>query len=137
MEDDAVVVKLIRAAGAVPFVRRCVNTKTLSRYVQVITNVPQTLFSYCPGNPIYGNTTHPTHRTRGPGGSSSGEGVMCRLKGRLFSILSPLKVARTGSVFGIGNDIGGSVRIPALWSGGYAFKGTHTRSTLVELCISR
>ncbi len=103
-EKDSVIVETLRDLGAVPFCH---------------TNLPQTMFSINSSNPIFGITTNPYDKDRTSGGSSSGEGVMCALR---------------GSVFGIGADIGGSIRIPAGWCGGYGIKVMdHTRR--LSLCI--
>ena len=53
-------------------------------------------------NLIYGRTRNPWDMRRTSGGSSGGEGAL---------------VASGGTVFGIGSDIGGSVRIPAAFCG--------------------
>ena len=71
------------------------------------TNVPQTLMSLDSVNNVFGRTLNPIKRDVTAGGSSGGEGVL---------------VAMKGSVFGIGTDIGGSVRIPAMCNGVYGFK---------------
>lgn len=60
-------------------------------------------------NNIYGRTTNPHNRTLSPGGSSGGEGAL---------------IAMRGSVLGVGTDIAGSIRIPALWSGAYGLRPT-------------
>jgi len=52
---------------------------------------------------------HPLDRTRTPGGSSSGEAAV---------------TAAGGSTLGIGSDSGGSVRLPAAWTGVYGYKPT-------------
>ena len=84
-------------AGAIPFVK---------------TNVPQTLLSFECSNYLWGSTTNPANSTRSPGGSSGGEAAL---------------IACGGSVIGIGNDVGGSLRIPAHFCGIYALKPTFGR----------
>lgn len=89
---DATVVARLRAAGAIPL---------------GVTNVPEWgmwLESY---NALYGRTNNPWDAGRTPGGSSGGEGAL---------------VGAGGSVFGIGSDIGGSIRIPAAFCGTYGHK---------------
>jgi len=58
-------------------------------------------------NQIYGRTNNPYDRSRTAGGSSGGEGAA---------------VGVGGSPFGIGADIGGSIRIPALFNGVFGHK---------------
>ncbi|GAA5849475.1 hypothetical protein JCM8547_000465 [Rhodosporidiobolus lusitaniae] len=91
-EYDAHVVKAIREAGGIPFVK---------------TNVPQTMLSFECANPLFGITTNPYDPSRTPGGSSGGEAAL------LGSDASPL---------GIGSDVGGSLRIPSHFSGCFALK---------------
>jgi Asp-tRNA(Asn)/Glu-tRNA(Gln) amidotransferase A subunit family amidase len=94
---DALLVHVARSLGAVPFCK---------------TNVPQTMLSFCCGNPIYGLTGNPHDVDRTCGGSSGGEGAL---------------LAAGGSCLGLGTDIGGSVRIPAHFSGCVGFKPTIAR----------
>lgn len=75
-------------------------------------NVPQTLMSLDSVNNLFGRTLNPIKRDVTAGGSSGGEGVL---------------VAMKGSVLGIGTDIGGSVRIPAMCNGVYGFKPSKGR----------
>lgn len=86
-EDDAPVVKLLKNAGAVLYVK---------------TNIPQTMLISDCGNQIYGQTLNPFNSERTSGGSSGGEGAL---------------VSSGGSPLGIGTDIGGSIRMPASWCG--------------------
>ncbi|KAL2432669.1 Amidase [Exophiala dermatitidis] len=76
------------------------------------TNVPQTLASLDSINNIFGRTMNPINRLCTAGGSSGGEGVL---------------VAMKGSMIGIGTDIGGSIRIPAMCNGVYGFKPANGR----------
>jgi len=55
-------------------------------------------------NNIIGYTSNPKNRLLSAGGSSGGEGALISLK---------------GSPVGFGTDIGGSIRIPALFNGLY------------------
>jgi Asp-tRNA(Asn)/Glu-tRNA(Gln) amidotransferase A subunit family amidase len=73
--------------GCIPFVK---------------TNVPQTLLSFECSNPLWGRTVNPYCKDLTPGGSSGGEAAL---------------IASDGSVLGIGSDIGGSLRIPAHFTG--------------------
>jgi len=90
--EDAVLVKILKEAGAIPFVR---------------TNVPQTMYTHESSNPIFGLTTLPGFAGRSAGGSSGGEGAL---------------VGAGGSLLGLGNDIGGSIRLPAHFCGCTAIK---------------
>ena len=92
--DDAVIVRRIRAAGAV---------------VVGTTNVPEGGLYLETDNKVYGRTNNPWDLKRTPGGSSGGEGAI---------------VAAGGVPFGIGSDIGGSVRIPAAFCGTVGHKPT-------------
>ncbi|XP_064606003.1 fatty-acid amide hydrolase 1-like [Liolophura sinensis] len=96
-QEDAVIVQVLKAQGAVPFIR---------------TNIPQTLLSAECSNPIYGVTVNPHDVSRCPGGSSGGEGAL---------------VGSEGSILGFGTDIGGSLRIPAHMCGIYSLKPTRDR----------
>ena len=100
MNDDCIIIKVLKAHGAIPFVK---------------TNVPQTMISWENTNPIFGQTLNPRNLTRGPGGSSGGE---CAL------------IAGGGSILGIGSDVGGSIRVPAACCGIYGMKLTAGRTSL-------
>jgi amidase len=76
------------------------------------TSLPQTLMLGETVNNLIGRTLNPNNQNLSCGGSSGGEGALQALR---------------GSVVGLGTDIGGSVRIPAAFSGIYALKPTHTR----------
>ena len=77
-----------------------------------LTNIPQTMVSWSCSNPVYGNTLNPHDHSRTPGGSSGGEAAL---------------IAGGGSVLGLGSDIGGSLRIPAHFSGICGLKPTNGR----------
>ncbi|KAH9897880.1 general amidase GmdA [Cubamyces lactineus] len=93
-EKDAVAVNILRKAGAVIYVK---------------TANPQTLLAIETNNNIYGRTLNPYNRSLTPGGSSGGESAL---------------IAVHGSPLGIGTDIGGSIRIPAAYTGLYGLKGS-------------
>lgn len=76
------------------------------------TNIPQTLSSLDSINNVFGRTMNPINRLCTAGGSSGGEGVL---------------VAMRGSAIGIGTDIGGSIRVPAMCNGVYGFKPSDHR----------
>jgi len=82
-EEDALIVKIFRDAGAIFHVK---------------TTNPQTLMSLETNSNLFGRTMNPYNRDLTSGGSSGGEGAL---------------IAMRGSVFGIGTDIGKSVEISA------------------------
>ncbi|MFO0693799.1 MAG: amidase family protein [Polyangiales bacterium] len=86
-KEDAVTVRLAREQGAIVLGK---------------TNVPQTLIAMETTNYLFGTTNNPFAKSRTPGGSSGGEAAA---------------IATGASVLGIGTDIGGSVRIPAAYTG--------------------
>ncbi|WP_437679550.1 amidase [Sorangium sp. So ce131] len=97
--SDAGVTALLRRAGAVILGR---------------TNVSQLLLYHEARNPLFGQTASPWSLEHSPGGSSGGEAAA------IAAGMSPL---------GIGTDIGGSIRIPAHFSGIAGFKPTLDRWT--------
>lgn len=76
------------------------------------TNVAQALLYPESDNPVYGRTSNPWNAARTSGGSSGGESAI---------------IAAGGSPLGVGTDIGGSVRVPATFTGIVAFKPTSGR----------
>ncbi|KAH7101394.1 amidase [Auriculariales sp. MPI-PUGE-AT-0066] len=102
-QQDADVVKLMKEEGAIVLAK---------------TNLSQGLMFMESVNPIFGRTANPYDRDRTAGGSSGGEAAL---------------LACDGSALGIGSDSGGSVRLPALWCGIYAFKPTSDRISAVGL----
>ncbi len=76
------------------------------------TNVPQLLFYAESDNPLYGRSRNPWNLDRTPGGSSGGEGAI---------------IASGGSFFGLGSDIGGSLRVPSHFCGIATIKPTSPR----------
>jgi len=95
--DDAVVVKRLRAAGAILLGK---------------TNCPELGWAWETDNLIYGRTNNPYELTLSPGGSSGGESAI---------------IAAAGSPFGLGSDAGGSVRFPAHCTGIASIKPTSGR----------
>ncbi|KAL2851256.1 amidase signature domain-containing protein [Aspergillus pseudodeflectus] len=94
---NSALVDVILAAGAVLYVK---------------TNVPQTMMTGDSHNNIFGRVQNPHRRNLTAGGSSGGEGAL---------------VALRGSLLGVGTDIAGSIRIPALCCGIIGFKPTAGR----------
>ena len=77
------------------------------------TNVPQLMIFIECTNRVYGTTNNPINPKFTPGGSSGGEGAI---------------VGAKSSPFGIGTDIGGSVRFPAAFCGACSIKPTMWRT---------
>ncbi len=96
-KQDAQAVARLRQAGAIILGK---------------TNVAQLLLYYESDNPVYGRTNNPWNPNRTPGGSSGGEAAI---------------IAAGGSPWGIGTDIGGSLRIPAAFCGITSLKPTTGR----------
>jgi amidase len=96
-ERDAVVVARLRAAGAI---------------VLGTTNVADMLMGYESDNPLHGRTCNPWDLSRTPGGSSGGESAA---------------IAAGCSAAGIGSDGGGSIRVPAHFTGVCGLKPTPGR----------
>ncbi|KAJ6045870.1 uncharacterized protein N7446_008955 [Penicillium canescens] len=104
--------------GFVSFLDRPVSTKN-SALVEVLlaagavlyvkTNIPQTMMTADSHNNVFGRVLNPYGKDITAGGSSGGEGCLVALRG------SPL---------GVGTDIAGSIRIPALCCGLVGFKPT-------------
>ncbi len=92
--EDATVVSRLRKAGAI---------------VMGVTNIPEGGLWLETYNGIYGRTNNPWNPKRTSGGSSGGEGAL---------------VASGASPFGIGSDVGGSIRIPAAFCGTVGHKPT-------------
>jgi Asp-tRNA(Asn)/Glu-tRNA(Gln) amidotransferase A subunit family amidase len=96
-KQDAVLVQRLKKAGAI---------------VLGNTNVPEMLMAYHTENPLYGRTNSPWDLDRTPGGSSGGDAA---------AIAAGLCAA------GIGSDGGGSIRVPAHFSGICGLKPTPGR----------
>jgi len=96
-ERDAVLVSRLRAAGAV---------------VLGVTNTPELLMAWETENLLHGRTNSPWDLTRTPGGSSGGEASA---------------IASGCSAGGVGSDGGGSIRVPAHFSGICGLKPTPGR----------
>ncbi|MGH9804097.1 MAG: amidase [Candidatus Acidiferrales bacterium] len=94
---DAPLVARLRAAGAI---------------VLGNTNVPELLMAYHTENHIYGRTNSPWDTNRTPGGSSGGEAAA---------------IAAGCAAAGVGSDGGGSIRVPAHFSGICGLKPTPGR----------
>jgi Asp-tRNA(Asn)/Glu-tRNA(Gln) amidotransferase A subunit family amidase len=95
--EDAVVVSRLRAAGAL---------------ILGTTNCPEFLMAYETANLLHGETRNPWDVERTPGGSSGGESAA---------------IAAGMSAAGLGSDSGGSVRVPAHFTGICSLKPTPGR----------
>lgn len=67
-------------------------------------------------NPVFGRTVNPYNGNFTSGGSSGGEAAL---------------LAMDGSALGVGSDIGGSLRYPAVFCGIYSFKPSPLRVSYV------
>ena len=95
--EDAVAVARLRAAGAL---------------ILGTTNCPEFLMAYETANLLHGRTQNPWDLDRSPGGSSGGESAA---------------IAAGMSAAGLGSDSGGSVRVPAHFTGICSLKPTPGR----------
>ncbi len=92
--EDAAAVAKLRAAGAIPL---------------GVTNVSELCMWLESNNRVYGRTNNPYDPARIVGGSSGGEGAI---------------IAAGASPFGLGSDVGGSIRMPAFFNGIFGHKPT-------------
>jgi Asp-tRNA(Asn)/Glu-tRNA(Gln) amidotransferase A subunit family amidase len=95
--EDAPLVARLRAAGAI---------------ILGVTNTPELLMAWETDNLLYGRTNNPWDLSRTPGGSSGGEAAA---------------IASGCSAGGVGSDGGGSIRVPAHFSGICGLKPTPGR----------
>ncbi|MEE2828013.1 MAG: amidase [Myxococcota bacterium] len=91
---DASAVERLRAAGAIPL---------------GVTNLSELCMWMESNNKVYGRSNNPYDPSRIVGGSSGGEGAI---------------VGAGASPFGLGSDIGGSIRMPAFFNGVFGHKGS-------------
>jgi amidase len=99
-------VQILYDAGAVFYIR---------------TTEPQLLMHLCSNNNITGIALNPHNTRLTTGGSSSGEGAIAGMK---------------GSAFGVGSDIGGSIRSPAGFCGVWGLRPTQKRIPMLPLTPS-
>lgn len=93
-EESAPAVARVLAAGAIPI--GVTNTSEMTMWIESF-------------NHLYGRTNNAYSRQHTAGGSSGGEGAI---------------VGIGASPFGIGSDIGGSIRLPAFFNGVFGHKPT-------------
>uniref|UniRef100_A0A1L8DRV1 Putative amidase n=1 Tax=Nyssomyia neivai TaxID=330878 RepID=A0A1L8DRV1_9DIPT len=91
-DEDSEAIHLMREAGAIPL---------------AITNTSECCMWWESYNNNHGKSCNPYDTNRIVGGSSGGEGCL---------------LASAGSPFGIGSDIGGSIRMPAFFNGVFGHK---------------
>jgi amidase len=96
VDFDAPLTTRLRAGGAV---------------IMGKTNVPPLIWDWQAHNPIFGRTNNPWDLARTPGGSTGGGAAA------LAAGLTPLE---------FGSDIGGSIRVPAVFCGIYGHKPSET-----------
>lgn len=92
IHDYSNLVKILLDLGAVLYVK---------------TNVPQTLMAPDTDNNVMGRCLNPLNTSLSAGGSSGGEASL---------------IKQRGAIIGIGTDVGGSLRIPAICCGTYSIK---------------
>ena len=92
--EEATAVTRLRRAGAIPMATT--NVSELGMWMES-------------SNKVYGRTNNPYDTSRIAGGSSGGEGSI---------------VGSGASPFGLGSDIGGSIRMPAFFNGVFGHKPT-------------
>ncbi len=90
--SDATAVQRLRSAGAIPL---------------GVTNLSELCMWMESANTIYGRTNNAYDPSRTAGGSSGGEGAI---------------VGAGASPFGLGSDVGGSIRMPAFFNGVFGHK---------------
>ena len=98
-DSDGPLVQKLREAGAIVLGK---------------TNVPELLVAFETDSNVYGRANNPWNLDRTPGGSSGGESAI---------------IAAGGSPLGLGGDLGGSIRVPAHFSGIHGLKPTSGRLT--------
>lgn len=93
-EDDGVTVSYCKAAGGIPL---------------LVSNTPEYCTSWESSNKVNGRSLNPYDTRRSSGGSSGGEGAL---------------IGSGASLFGVGSDIAGSIRVPAMFNGIFGHKPT-------------
>lgn len=94
VKEDAECVRLMKEAGAI---------------ILATSNIPEVNRWQETRNNLIGQTNNPYDTRRTVGGSSGGEGAL---------------ISACGTAFGIGTDIGGSIRMPAFYCGIFGHKPT-------------
>ncbi|EJD05467.1 amidase signature enzyme [Fomitiporia mediterranea MF3/22] len=94
VQRDSAIVRLLRDAGALLYVK---------------TAIPTTLLSFESYSGVFGRCTNPHNSSFSPGGSTGGDAAL---------------IAAGGARVGLGTDIAGSVRVPAHYSGIYSVRSS-------------
>lgn len=105
-DDEAVLVKLLRNQGALFYMK---------------TVVPMGMMLCDTFSGAYGYTQNALNRHYSPGGSSGGEGVVVKAK---------------ACILGIGTDIAGSLRTPAIYNGIWSIRPTINRFSYLNVANS-
>ena len=95
--SDCETVEQLRSLGAIPFCH---------------TNLSHAMSALECSNPLFGKTSNVYNKDKDCGGSSGGEATL---------------IAAGGSILGVGNDIGGSLRNPAALSNIFSLRPTFGR----------
>jgi Asp-tRNA(Asn)/Glu-tRNA(Gln) amidotransferase A subunit family amidase len=126
VDEDALIVKLAKKAGAVFHVRTNEPQIVMVRHKRIpwtsrmdLSDQDRRQHLDC-SNPIHGTTVNPHNRDLTCGGSSGGEGVSLGLR---------------CAVIGLGTDVGGSVRVPAAFCGSSGLKTTSLRNPYGGICL--
>lgn len=98
--------KNFRASENAPTVQRILDSGAIPLGV---TNTSELCMWYESSNKVYGRTKNPYNQNKIVGGSSGGEGAI---------------IGSGASPFGLGSDIGGSIRMPAFFNGVFGHKGS-------------
>ncbi|XP_025830745.1 fatty-acid amide hydrolase 2-B-like [Agrilus planipennis] len=96
-DDDGEAVSKLKIAGAIPL---------------LVSSTPELCFGWEASNHITGVTKNPYNPAYSSAGSSGGEGAL---------------LGAGASVIGIGSDIAGSIRLPALFNGIFGHKPTPSK----------
>lgn len=105
INEDCGIMVCVKNSGMIPFVK---------------TNLPQIALNFDSNNFLWGLCTNPWNKTKSAGGSSGGEGAIVAAK------ISPI---------GIGNDMLGSVRIPAAFNGVFGLMSSPGRLPLMDTVV--
>lgn len=113
---EMLAIKGFRRTGGSVYYRDHISSESSTAFYRIekaggillaTTNVPEFGFWFETKNQVYGRTSNPYNEKRTSGGSSGGEGALIGLG---------------ASPFGLGSDIGGSIRIPSSFCGIFGHK---------------
>lgn len=114
VKSNSALVEIIVALGGILYVKTNIPQTMMVPSPSHLTFLPITKFSKAADshNFVFGRTLNPHRSNLTAGGSSGGEGAL---------------IAMRGSVLGIGTDIAGSIRIPAICNGIFALRPSADR----------